>query len=115
MACGLRQGGLLMQTARLVYNRFVDVPMGRGHFSDAAHHVDRLQRKLASRGLCGKHTGVGTVEDGVGNVADFRARWARRSDHALQHLRRDDDGNALLVGNADDALLGDRDKLGMAK
>ena len=65
-----------------------------GH--DAGHHLDGFDRILAGRAFGGEHDGVAAVVDGIGHVAGFGARGARILDHGFQHLRRRDDGLAML-------------------
>jgi hypothetical protein len=76
--------------------------------SDAVHHFDRFAREFADCRLAGKHTGVGAVENGVGDVGRFGASGSRRLVHAVEHLRRDDRRLLQLLADANDSFLFDR-------
>jgi hypothetical protein len=58
---------------------------------------------------CESITGVGAVEDRVGDVGHLGARRARRADHRVEHLRRGDRGAGERAGERDHLLLHDRD------
>ncbi len=73
------------------------------------HRLDDTGRVVTDRRLAGEHHGVGTVEDGVGNVRGLCAGRSPRVDHRVEHLRGGDHGRARRVTPADDALLNDRD------
>ncbi len=64
---------------------------------------------FALSGFAREHDGVGTVEDGVGDVADFGAGGAALLDHGFEHFGGDDDGSRALDGFVDHHLLQDGD------
>ena len=55
------------------------------------HRADRIR---AGRRLAREHDRVDAFVDGVGRIADLRARRPRLDAHRLEHLRRDDHRNA---------------------
>ena len=46
--------------------------------ADALHRLKRFHRVRADGRLGAEHDRVGTIEDGIGNVAHFGASWPRR-------------------------------------
>ncbi len=81
------------------------------YLGDAAHHADRSQR-IAPRGAFRRqHDRVRAVINGVGDIGHLGPCRHGGGDHALQHLRRDDDGLARLARAGDDMLLDGRDFL----
>ena len=68
-----------------------------GVLGDRRHHRYGLDRVGADRRLLGEHQGIGPVEDGVGHVAGLGPSRPVVGAHALQHLRRRDDGPADVV------------------
>ncbi len=79
------------------------------HFADdPVHRLHRLDRVVTDRRFGGEHDRVGAVPDGVGDVAGFGAGRHRLGDHRFQHLGGGDHGQAHLVRDPDDLLLGAR-------
>ena len=72
------------------------------------HHLDRVDRVLADRGLLREHHRVGAVEDRVGHVGDLGARRARGVDHRVEHLRRRDRRTRERAGDLEQLLLDHR-------
>lgn len=70
------------------------------------HLADGLSGVAALGGLAGKHDTVGTVGDGVANVANLGAGRARVLDHGLEHLGGANDGLASQVAHGNHFLLG---------
>lgn len=73
------------------------------HLGDGGDGVGALGR------LAGEHDAVGAVGDGVADVGDLGAGWARVVDHGLEHLGGADDGLAGHVAHGDHLLLGGED------
>ena len=53
---------------------------------DPVHHLDRLDRELADRGLAREHDRGGAVEDRVRDVGRLGAGGLGLMDHRLEHL-----------------------------
>lgn len=77
-----------------------------------AHLADGQLRVVTLGGLAAEHDAVGTVDDGVADVADLGAGGARVLDHALEHLGSADDRLAGHVAHGDQLLLGGEDLRG---
>lgn len=73
------------------------------------HLTDGLAGVRTLGGLAGKHDTVGTVGDGVTNVADFGAGRAGVLDHRLEHLGGADNGLAGKVAHGNHLLLRSKD------
>ena len=84
-----------------------------GFFDDARHHGHGFDGILSGSGLGGKHDGVGTIEDGIGDVGGFRAGGARILSHGFEHLRGGDHRAASFAGARDDHFLHDGNALGV--
>src|ERR1019366_2365245 len=78
-----------------------------GDLGDVGHRVDGDDGKFSDAGFTAEHDGVGTVENSVGDIADFGARRGALLDHALEHLRGDDDRLTGALAAADEVLLDD--------
>ena len=74
---------------------------------DAVEDLDALHRVFAHGGLAGEHDGVGLLEDRVGHVRDLGAGGHGILDHALEHVRGDDDGLADAEAEFDGLALDD--------
>lgn len=72
------------------------------------HLLDSL-RGVATLGcLTRKHNTVGTISDGVTDVADLSTGRAGVLDHGLEHLSSADDGLASEVAHGNELLLGSK-------
>lgn len=69
------------------------------------HLLDGLGGVTALGRLAGKHDTVGTVSDGVTDVADLGTGGAGVLDHRLEHLSSADDGLASKVAHGNELLL----------
>ena len=91
------------------------IHVGNGNFGKQAsvvHHGDRLNGVVTLGGLTRQHDAVGTVKNGVTNVADFSTGGARVVCHGLEHLGSANDGLSSNVALGDHHLLGDEDLAG---
>lgn len=80
-----------------------------GGFDDAGHGEDGFDGVFADAGFAGEHDGVGSVDDGVGDVGCFGAGGPGVVDHRVEHLGGDDDGLGVALGEFDGSLLDDGD------
>ena len=78
-----------------------------GALGDAIKHLDALERIFADGGFAAQHDRVRLFKHGIRHVGDFRARRHRRFNHALQHVRRHDDGFSYAQTRLHDAPLHD--------
>mmetsp|Transcript_2739 Transcript_2739/g.6542 ORF Transcript_2739/g.6542 Transcript_2739/m.6542 type:complete len:522 (-) Transcript_2739:100-1665(-) len=63
-------------------------------------------------GFSGKHDGIGSVKNGVGDIGTLGTGRARVCDHGFEHLRGGDNGFSDDVGLSDHHLLGQENLLG---
>ena len=76
-----------------------------GALTDLRHRAHHECRIVTDGRFSREHHSVGAVEHGVGNVADLCSRWCRRLDHAFEHLRCRDNGQAGFHALSDNPLL----------
>lgn len=76
------------------------------------HHLDSLLGVVTLGGLTRQHDAVGTVQNGVANIADLSTGRARVVGHRLEHLGSADNGLAGNVALGDHHLLGNEDLSG---
>lgn len=69
------------------------------------HLADSFDRVTTFGSLSGQHDAVGSVGDGISDIADFGTGWARVIDHRLEHLGGADDGLSSDVAHGDHLLL----------
>src|SRR5439155_2744894 len=74
---------------------------------DAVENLDAFQWIFAHGSFAAEHDGVGLLEDGVGHVGDLRAGWHGAFNHALEHMRRDNDRPAGAQAGFDNLALDD--------
>ena len=94
------------QTPQLI----VLTDIGNGNLGKQAglvHDGHRLDGVVALGRLTRQHDAVGTVEDGIANIADLGTSRTRIVGHGLQHLRGTDDRLASNVALRDHHLLCD--------
>ena len=85
-----------------------DVADRRHHLGVTHHAVERADgqhRKLPRCRFAGQHDRVDPIVDRVRGVAHLRPRRTRLRPHRLEHLGRDDDGNAPCARLTGDLLL----------
>ncbi len=73
------------------------------------HLADGLGGVVALGSLARQHDAVGTVGNGIANVANLGAGRAGVLDHGLEHLGGADDGLASQVAHGNHLLLGGKD------
>ena len=73
--------------------------------SDTAHASNGLNRELPHGRLAGKHDGVRSIVDCVGNVVGLGTRRPRVLLHGIEHFRRGDHRLAGVAGFRDQLLL----------
>src|SRR5512133_2191724 len=76
-----------------------------GEPGNAAHHPDRDSRPFAYSSFAGKHDGVHTVENGIGDIRDFGTGRGGGLNHALQHLRGYNYRCSMIMAGADNLFL----------
>ena len=59
-------------------------------FNNCPHHTDGFDRVESHSRFFGKHHGIRSVEDGVGDIAYFGPSWFGLKSHTGEHLRRCD-------------------------
>ncbi|KAI6766123.1 hypothetical protein HG530_007193 [Fusarium avenaceum] len=72
------------------------------------HLLDSLGGVATLGGLTGKHDTVGTISDGVSDIADLGTGRAGVLDHGLEHLSSADNGLASKVAHGNELLLGSK-------
>ena len=78
---------------------------------NSGHNLHRPDRVTSGRGLRREHHCIGPVEDGIGDIRGLRPSRPRMFHHGFQHLGRDNHGDLVPAGLAENDLLEDRDLL----
>ena len=107
-ALGDRVGDVLGRLVGAGEEPLAVAQVGLGRARDLVHHLDRLDRVIADRGLLGEHHRVGAVVDRVGDVGHLGPGRPPGVDHRGEHLGRGDRRLRALAGFADHPLLDDR-------
>mmetsp|Transcript_29939 Transcript_29939/g.89027 ORF Transcript_29939/g.89027 Transcript_29939/m.89027 type:complete len:311 (+) Transcript_29939:424-1356(+) len=98
-------GGCLVGDGIVLMEHGVVVRIGFDSVDDALLHRYGFLGVLSRSTLGAQHDGVGAVVNGRRDVARLGPRGGRTLDHALEHLRRHDDGLSALPARIDDLLL----------
>ena len=70
-----------------------------------SHHPQCFHRVLTHGGLAGKHNGIRTFTDGIGNVCHLCPCGPRVTDHGIQHLSGNDNRFIFPIALIHDHLL----------
>ena len=82
-----------------------DITVLLGVHNRPTHRLHCLDRIFTVGRFIRQHHRVGTLDDRIGNVAHFGARWLRIVNHTAHHLCRDDTELRIFTTESDDTSL----------
>eukprot|EP01137_Pigoraptor_chileana_P032320 Opistho-2@21516 len=80
--------------------------------TDLVHHLNGFNRVCSLCSLAREHDAVSAIKNGVRHIEDLSTRWPWIVCHALEHLRRTNDGLAGNIALRNQHFLRQKDLLG---